>query len=244
MMPNKLIVANLKMDMALNDVINYLNIISDKINNKKVIICPTSIFIPYFLFHNYQVGIQNVFYESQGAYTGEVSPKQASSIGVNYALIGHKERRQIFKEDDLIVNKKIKACLKHHLKVILCVGESKKDIDKIDTNIILKKQLICALEGVPADEFKNIIIAYEPSWAIGTSITPSNEQIRNIVDYIKDIIKVNFNYQDSKVLYGGSINDINITEINKIENVDGYLIGEASIDSKKFLSIIEVIQKG
>ena len=243
-MNDKIIVANLKMDMDVSDVSNYLNIINNKIDDKNIIICPTSIYIPYFLKHKYQVGIQNIFYESNGAFTGEVSPKQIKSIGVNYAIVGHNERRTYFNETDLVINKKVKACLDNKIKVILCIGETKEEHDLLKTDYVLRKQINRALNDIDNKYFNNIFIAYEPIWAIGTGIVPKNKEIEDTIKYIKSIVNDNFNYQDINVLYGGSINEKNINKLKNIDNISGYLIGEASINANNLLKIIEIIQKG
>lgn len=241
---NKLIIANLKMNMDVVDTSRYLKVINENIVDNNVIICPTSIYIPYFLKKSYQVGIQNVFYEDKGAYTGEISPKQAKSMGINYVMVGHSERRRFFNETDTVINKKIKACLKNNLKVILCIGETKEEYDMLKTNKVLKKQIIRALNDIKGDILKNIIIAYEPEWAIGSNIIPNNKEIEDTIRFIRAIVIDNFNYQDIKVLYGGGINDININKLNTINNIDGFLIGDASIDAYKLLSIISVIRNG
>lgn len=243
-MGDKIIVANLKMDMVVKDVSNYLNIINNKINDKNVVICPTSIYIPYFLKQKYQVGIQNIFYESKGAFTGEVSPKQIKSMGVNYAIVGHNERRNNFNETDTVINKKVKACLDHKIKVILCIGETKEEHEMLKTNYVLKKQINRALNEIDIKLFDNILIAYEPGWSIGTGIIPKNEEIEDIIKFIKNLVNDNFNYQNIKVLYGGSINDKNINELKKIQGISGYLIGEASFNANNLLNIIDVIQEG
>lgn len=243
-MHNKIIVANLKMDMDVKDVSNYLKIINDKIDDKNIIVCPTSIYMPYFLKQKYQVGIQNIFFESKGAFTGEVSPKQIKSIGVNYAIVGHNERRIYFNETDSIINKKVKACLDNKIKVILCIGETKEEHYMLKTNYVLKKQINRALNDIDNKYFHNILIAYEPGWAIGTGIVPKNKEIEDTIKYIKSIVNDNFNYQDIKVLYGGSINEKNINKLKNIDNISGYLIGEASTNANTLLNIIEVIQEG
>lgn len=242
-MGNKLVVANLKMNMTISEVSSYLKVINKEINTNHVVICPTSIYIPYFLKQGYKVGIQNTFYESEGAFTGEVSPMQASLMGVRYTIIGHSERRINFKENDLMINKKIKEAIKYNLRVILCIGETQEEKDLLKTNRVLKRQIINALREIDFDMLPNVIIAYEPVWAIGSNKTPSNKDINDTVLFIKDIVKNHFNYDDMKVLYGGSINAKNIKTLNKIESVNGYLVGGSSLDPKKFLSIIEVAVK-
>ena len=236
-MTNKLVVANFKMSMDTSDVNNYLKDITT-LDNKNVVICPTSIYLPYFLKKKFEVGLQNVYKEDLGAYTGEISPKQAYSIGVRYVILGHSERRQYFKETNEFVNEKIKACLKNNLKVILCIGETKEERDLLKTKRILKKQIVSCLKDLKS--IQNVVIAYEPIWSIGTNITPTNAEIEDAITFIKDVVWELFEAK-IKVLYGGSVNENNIKSLNSINNVDGFLVGGASTNYSKFKKIIKEV---
>ena len=236
-MTNKLVVANFKMSMDTSDVNNYLKDIAT-LDNKNVVICPTSIYLPYFLKKKFEVGLQNVYKEDLGAYTGEISPKQAYSIGVRYVILGHSERRQYFKETNEFVNEKIKACLKDNLKVILCIGETKEERDLLKTKRILKKQIVSCLKDLKS--IQNVVIAYEPIWSIGTNITPTNAEIEDAITFIKDVVWELFEAK-IKVLYGGSVNENNIKSLNSINNVDGFLVGGASTNYSKFKKIIKEV---
>lgn len=236
-MTNKLVVANFKMSMDTSDVNNYLKDIAT-LDNKNVVICPTSIYLPYFLKKKFEVGLQNVYKEDLGAYTGEISPKQAYSIGVRYVILGHSERRQYFKETNVFVNEKIKACLKNNLKVILCIGETKEERDLLKTKRILKKQIVSCLKDLKS--IQNVVIAYEPIWSIGTNITPTNAEIEDAITFIKDVVWELFEAK-IKVLYGGSVNENNIKSLNSINNVDGFLVGGASTNYSKFKKIIKEV---
>ena len=237
-MTNKIVVANLKTSMTLGDTSKYLKEINQKIHNQNVIICPTSIYAPYFLNHGYQVGLQNIFCESLGSCTGEISSKQAKSIGVNYVILGHSERRNILKESNHNINLKIKDCLKNNLKIILCIGETLEERNLLKTDKILKKQLMECLKDI--NDLNNITIAYEPVWAIGTNTLPSINDITKAIVFIRYIVKNYLNFSNINVIYGGSINEKNIKNINNIKEIDGVLIGGASVDSSKLLNIIEV----
>ncbi len=241
MKKNKIVVANLKMNMDLAEVSNYLRVINKTINSKDVIICPTSIFIPYFLKHNYQVGIQNTYYNDFGAYTGEVSPLQAKSMGIDLTILGHSERRLHLNETNELINLKVIEALKHDLKVILCIGETAEEYAAKNTNDILKLQISKSLNNLDQEMLKKVIIAYEPIWAIGTNLTPTNSEIETTISSIKMMIKEQFNFDDMPVIYGGSVNDKNINELNTIKNIAGYLVGGASLSPDKFLKIIEVV---
>ena len=222
-----IVVGNLKMYMTYEDVLNYKDNIPDD-----VIICPSSIFIPYFLNHNYQVGIQDVSMYDLGSHTGDIGAKQAKDMGVSYTIIGHSERRN--KETDEEINKKIKKALENNLKVILCIGENQDE----DKNNKLKNQLLTDLDGVDLD---NIIIAYEPIWCIGTGITPTNAQIEDTINFIKSIVNDNFK-KSVKVLYGGSVDKNNIDTLKKIDNVAGFLIGKASTDCVHLKEIVDSLR--
>ena len=236
----KLVVGNLKMNLNFAEIADYLKIVNSKINSPHVVICPTSIYIPYFLNNNYRVGLQNIGWVDSGAYTGEISPKQASSMGISYAIIGHSERRHYFNESDELINQKIIAALKNELRVIVCVGETLEERESLKTESIIKTQVINALKNLKSQQLDEIIVAYEPIWAIGTNRTPSNQEIEKTLDYIKSTVNSYFNYSDIKVLYGGSVNEKNIEELNQIKNVDGYLVGGASTKPDSFFKIIEV----
>jgi len=231
---NKLIVGNMKMNMSMEEVNSYL----DKINikNDNVVFCPSNIYIPYFINKGLNVGIQNVFHKNKGSYTGEVSSYQASSLGVKYALVGHSERRSKFDEDDNLISLKINSIIDNNMKAILCVGEKKNE----NLEDILYNQIVNVFTNI--NKYDNIIIAYEPAWSIGTNEIPTNDKIIKAVNYIKDLVKNKFNF-DIKVLYGGSVNKENINLLNEIEEIDGFLIGGASLKPDEFINIIEVAVK-
>jgi len=238
-MINKYVIANLKMNMTALETSEYLSALEKPLFLSNVVICPTSIFIPYFLNHNYDVGIQNVYLENNGPYTGEVSPKQAKSIGVNYAIVGHSDRRNMG-EDDELINKKIKKCLENKIKVVFCIGESLEQREMLKTDKVLKQQIIRGLREINSNQLKNILIAYEPVWAVGTNAVPSNKDISDCIEFIKNVCKTNIG-SIPLVLYGGSINEENIHFLKKLENADGFLIGSSSCDAHKLIKIIDII---
>ena len=237
---NKLIVGNQKMYMSPNEVGEYLKSIIGKITTSNVIICPSSIYIPYFLKHKFSVGVQNVCSDNEGARTGEISAKQVSDFGIKYSLVGHSERRINFFEDNDLINKKIKNLLEHNIKPILCIGETNEEKNLLKTNKVLKSEIVTCLKNINAEDFDKIIIAYEPIWEIGTNRIPTMEEIKNNVKYIKETIRKIYK-TEVKVLYGGSINTNNIEKLNKIDCLDGFLIGGSSTKPKDFLNIIEVV---
>lgn len=236
---DKIVIGNLKMSMATNDVSDYLKDMK-KLTNKNVIICPTNIYMPYFLNQTYKAGLQNVYFEDSSHYTGEVSPRQAISMGISYTLVGHSERRKYLKETDEEVNKKILEASKYGLTSIVCIGEISKEKKTRKIKKMLKKQLLADLKNVPLDR---VIVAYEPVWAVGTDDLPTNKVIEEIVDYIKNEIKKTYQFENPKVIYGGSINKENIKTIKNLENIDGILVGESSTRSEEFLEIIDTYLK-
>ncbi len=236
-MENKIVAGNFKMNLTLDEIKDYIN--KFNVENENVIICPPFIYLPYFINKKYMVGAQNVAFEDSGAYTGEISPKQIKSMGITYTIVGHSERREIFNETDKIINKKIAKALENDLKVILCIGETLEERKNNLTEEKIQKQLENSLQNI--SNFDNIIIAYEPIWAIGTGIIPTIDEITSTVNYIKGTIKTLYKLENIKVLYGGSVNDTNVEEINKIKVLDGFLVGGASLDPDKFKKIIEVV---
>lgn len=236
----KVVIGNMKMTMSAEDVSQYLKAMNNKVGSKRVVLCPTSIYLPYFIGHDYLVGLQNTYCYDSGAYTGEVSPRQAASMGVSLVILGHSERREYFQETNELINLKVKAALKENLKVVLCIGESEEEKSLMRTDRVLKKQLTNTLKGLDYDMLQNVIIAYEPIWAIGTNVVPTNKDIERTIDYIKGVVYEIFSYENIPVIYGGSVNDKNVESLNKIPNLSGFLVGGASTDPKKFLKIIEV----
>lgn len=232
-MGNKILALNHKMNLLPKDLSEYINNID--IANKNLIVFPMSIYLPYFINKGFSVGVQNINHNDSGAFTGEIGALHSHLLGADYTLIGHSERRHIMNETSDLVNKKLHQALKSNLKVILCIGELTNDSQKEE---VIKKEIDESLKDVLFNE--NIIIAYEPVWAIGTGLVPTNQEIESSIDFIKKEIENKFSYIP-KVLYGGSVNEKNIEEINNISNVDGFLVGGASLDYKKVLKMIKVV---
>ncbi|MCI9084751.1 MAG: triosephosphate isomerase, partial [Bacilli bacterium] len=224
----KIIALNHKMNMEHEQINQYIN--SLKKLDLNVVVFPTAIYAKSFINEGFQTGLQNIYHKENGAYTGEISPKQAKSIGVSHVIIGHSERRCIFGETNEDINKKIKQAQENNIKVILCIGEKQNEYYKE----ILKKQIEEGLKNITEE----VIIAYEPVWAIGNKITPSNREIEEILKYIKSLFKYNV-----KVLYGGSVNSETIKTLKEVNEVAGYLIGGVSTDIKELEKIKRVIER-
>ena len=232
----KLIVLNLKLYLdgtKLNEYINNVKKLDDHI-----VICPSSIHIPYFLETNHKIGIQNIAPTNHKQQTGEVSANQAKNLGVSYAIIGHSERRTLFNETNEQINQKVIEAISNKLNVILCIGENQEEYNSNKTKEVLKNQLEKALKDIKEE----VIIAYEPVYAIGSGNVPSNESIDENAKLIKNEVQ-KLTKKVPKVLYGGSVNNNTITELEKLKNIDGYLIGGASAKIDVLNETIEKIRR-
>ena len=219
---------------SVNKVIKFLKTFK-KSKKIKIIYCPPNtlinLMLEKFLKTSVEVGAQNCHESmSYAPLTGSVNPSMLKSVGAKYVIIGHSENRQSG-ETDKLINLKVKAATKAGLKVIFCIGETLSQKRKKITKKILLKQIKLGLNKVQRS--KNIIIAYEPVWSIGTGVIPKSSELLKTIDFIKDKAKNN------KVLYGGSVNPKNIRELKLIKNIDGFLIGGASQEAKKFIDIIK-----
>ena len=189
-----------------------------------------------------QLGAQNAYFEAQGAFTGETSAGMLTDIGCSHVILGHSERRHVLGESDEIINKKVHACLNEGLTVILCVGELLKDRESNQTESVLETQMKGGLKGVEVGAMGKIVIAYEPVWAIGTGVTASPEQAETAHQFLRNWHSENYNAEVSEqmqILYGGSVKGSNANELLSQANVDGALVGGASLKADQFLPIIE-----
>lgn len=195
---------------------------------------------------NIKVGAQNVHFEKSGAFTGEISADMLTELGVEYVVIGHSERRQYFGETDVTVNKRVTAALAAGLNVILCVGESKTEREQGITAELVALQTKIALIGVSEADLANVIIAYEPVWAIGTGLTATAEQAEDVCKGIREVIASLYSNSAAEALtiqYGGSMNAKNADELLAMPNIDGGLIGGASLKAPDFGAIVKAASK-
>ncbi len=246
-MRKKIIAGNWKMNMLPNEAIKFIEDLSQSVKNtqNEVVLC-----VPYTdLFYslltaqgtNIKIGAQNVHFEKSGAYTGEISAEMLKVINTEYVIIGHSERRQYFYETDETVNKKIKISLENTLKPILCVGETLEEREEGITNKVITKQTELALEGLSEDEMKKVIIAYEPIWAIGTGKTATNEDANDAVKAIREKVSEIYNKEIAEntiILYGGSVKSSNAKELFNMSDIDGGLVGGASLKADEFSKIV------
>ena len=204
-------------------------------NSKCVVICPTSIHLDYLRHkkNSFYIGVQNVSEHEEGAFTGEISCKALSDLNIDFGIVGHSERRQLFNETNNDVYQKSSRLIEYQIVPIICIGETLEEKEQGKTNDVLSKQLE---DGIPtSSNSDNTIIAYEPVWAIGTGLTPTLEEINTTHEFIKNH---NSKFADYKILYGGSVKANNAKEIVSLSNVDGALIGGASLKADDFTKII------
>ena len=246
-MRRKVIAGNWKMNMLPNEAIDYIQAFEPLVKDSKneVILCVPYIDLFYCLMNaqgtNIKIGAQNVHFEETGAYTGEVSAKMLKSIGVEYVIIGHSERRQYYNETDESVNKKIKAAFENELKPIVCVGESLDEREAGKTEEIITNQTRLALEGLSKEQVKATIIAYEPIWAIGTGKTATSEDANNSIKAIRAEIEKLYGAEVSEeviIQYGGSVKSSNAKELFTTSDIDGGLVGGASLKPEEFSKIV------
>ena len=193
------------------------------------------------------VGAQNVYFEKSGAYTGEVSADMLADLGVRYVIVGHSERRALFGETDEVVNKKVHAALDAGLNPIICVGESLEQREMGVTMELIALQVKSALSGVAAEQMRRCVIAYEPIWAIGTGETATPEQAEEVCQHIRTIIRKRFGSKNARamtILYGGSMNEKNAFELLAQPDIDGGLIGGASLKAPDFAVIVNAASNG
>ncbi|MCA6435335.1 MAG: triose-phosphate isomerase [Bacteroidetes bacterium] len=248
-MRKKIIAGNWKMNLSLNEA-NELHEAIEKLNssdNQLVkIIFPPFVYLDRFIQKkgHFNVGAQNVSQFSNGAYTGEISANMLKSIGCQYVLIGHSERREYFNEGDNILSLKVKQALQNSLKIIYCIGETKDQRQNDDFLSILSNQLNLLTESLEINDFENISIAYEPVWAIGTGLTASPDQVEEVHASLRIALEKMTNKTtalNTSIIYGGSCNTTNAESLFSCPNVDGGLIGGASLKAKDFLEIIALL---
>lgn len=246
-MRRKVIAGNWKMNMLPNEAISFIEELTPLVKETKneVILCVPYTDLFYTLLHvqgtNIKVGAQNLHWEEKGAYTGEVSAPMLKSIGVEYVIIGHSERRQYFAETDETVNKKIKSALKYGLKPIVCVGESLEQRENGTTEKVISNQIQKAFDEIPVEELNKIIIAYEPIWAIGTGKTATKEQANETIKQIRNELAKIYGENEANntiIQYGGSVKATNAKELFEMSDIDGGLIGGASLKAEEFSKIV------
>ena len=245
-MRKKVIAGNWKMNKSPNDVKTFMEKFPTLVKDAdaEVVLC-----VPYIDLKtaldlaagtNVKIGAQNMHYEEKGAFTGEISPKMLKDINVEYVIIGHSERREYYKETDESVNRKLKAAFEYGLKPILCVGETLSQREEGVTKTFVTTQVEKALDGLTNNQVASTIIAYEPIWAIGTGKTASKEDANEVCGWIREKVRELYgNAADEVVIqYGGSVKSSNAKELFSMSDIDGGLVGGASLDPEEFSKIV------
>lgn len=246
-MRKPIIAGNWKMTMSIADAKSFVAAIKDQINGKDVeaVLCA-----PFTMLKDVKeatagtaikVGAQNMHFEESGAFTGEISVSMLKELAVDYVIVGHSERREYFNETDETVNRKVLKALEHNLLPILCCGETLEQRDAGKTKDVVKMQVEKGLSGVDKDVLANIVIAYEPIWAIGTGKTATSGQANDVISYIRGVIATMFGEEAAakiRIQYGGSVKPSNVAEIMKESDIDGALVGGASLQPDSFLSLV------
>ena len=249
-MRRKVIAGNWKMNNDLKETQNLLSKLTSGISMDNlscdVIVCPpfTSLLEAHTLLRDTKIrlGAQNMYFESSGAFTGEISASMLKSVGCEYVILGHSERRNIFGETDELINYKIKKANASGLKPIFCVGELLEEREAGVTEKVIEKQIKSGLKDISPEEMGNMIIAYEPVWAIGTGKTASPEQAEEVHKFIRNLIndKYGASISDKIIIqYGGSVNNKNARELLSQKDIDGALVGGASLKADSFIEIIQ-----
>lgn len=245
-MRKPLIAANWKMNLTLQEAKDFANELKKTTfdyKNKDVLIAPPSLYLTEMIkiLKKVKLSAQNIHFESTGAFTGEISADMLLSLGVKWTIIGHSERRQLFGETDEMINKKVLKALDKGLNVILCVGELLNEREaQIEKEIVIS-QLGLNLNNISSEQMKQVVIAYEPVWAIGTGKTAKSEDAEEMHKTIRDFIKKKYGRKianNIRILYGGSVKPDNIKELMSMNNIDGVLVGGASLKFDSFLKII------
>lgn len=245
----KYIFGNFKMNMTLKDTEAYIEKLLPLVDASKneVAIFPSFVNLMFakqkLTASKVLLGAQNVCGEAFGAYTGEVSAEMLKSVGTNYVIVGHSERRKTFLEKNDTINKKIKQALGQGLKVVLCVGETKYERQTKKFKQVLEREISEALKGLYENELKNIIVAYEPIWSIGTGKLPLAKEVEQVCGIIRNEIKQEYSEtagKNIKILYGGSVNSQNAKSFSSIPGVNGLLVGGASLRADEFAKIANV----
>lgn len=235
----KYLVCNFKNKLLKDDILKYNRNLGEIETKVKLVLCPPSIYLSLFDKNGYDLGVQDISSFMDRTITGEIEASQIKSLGATYVIVGHSERRIYKHEINIDFINKINNALENNLNVIYCVGETLRDKENGSTFEILEKQISEVLNNV---EIKNIMIAYEPIWAIGTGNVPSIKEIKENIEFISDLLYEKYECK-LDILYGGSVNDENIGELCSIKGLSGFLVGGASLDVNKVKGMILEMEK-
>ena len=252
-MRKPIIAGNWKMNKTVGEALDLVKDLRFKLENVHdvdIVVCPPFLAInavyQFLKGSNIKVGAQNCYFENKGAFTGEVSPSMLKDAGCQYVILGHSERRQIFKETDEFINKKIKAVLAQDMTPILCCGETLEEREKNITNDAIKKQLTGSLKGFTDQEMLKMVIAYEPVWAIGTGKVATPQQAEDVHKFIRGVLTSLYNNVVSeavRIQYGGSVKPDNVSILMNEKDIDGALVGGAALESESFMKLVKFEKK-
>lgn len=247
-MRKPLIAGNWKMNKTISEAVTLVNTIKagvHQVSGVDILVCPPftalSSVAESLDRSNIELGAQNMYSATEGAFTGEISPQMIKDIGARYVILGHSERRQIFKESDDMINKKVLLALQYNLVPIVCIGETLSERERGVTEEVIKRQFEGSLKGLTKDQITSVVIAYEPVWAIGTGKTATPQQAEEVHKFIRTLLSSAYDATVSdniRILYGGSVKPENVAELMRKENIDGGLIGGAALKGESFIQLV------
>ncbi len=247
-MRTPIIAGNWKMFKTVKESVDFVKALHEKLKDVKgreVLVCPTYLSLAAVAdalrFSPIQVGSQDAHWENEGAFTSNVSPVMLKDAGVKYCILGHSERRQYEKDTDATINKKLKNVLKAGLRGIVCVGETLQEREAGKTESVIETQFKGCFEGIPLGDLANIVIAYEPVWAIGTGKTASPQQAQDVHAFIRGLVKARFNSEAAEAMriqYGGSVKPENVKDLMSQKDIDGALVGGAALKVDSFVALV------
>jgi len=250
-MGTPIIAGNWKMYKTIGDAVNFVHELAGRVSGVQgveMVVCPPFTALAAVagklreMRTNIALGAQNMYWENEGAYTGEVAPGMLKEIGCRYVILGHSERRQYFGETDDIVNRKVQAALAHELIPIVCVGERLEERESGTTEAVVRRQLVASLVGLTAQQMARLVVAYEPVWAIGTGRTASAADAQQVNQFIRFLLRDLFGETTAtsvRIQYGGSVKPGNTAELMAQPDIDGALVGGASLEVDSFTDIIK-----
>jgi triosephosphate isomerase len=248
-MRKPIIAGNWKMNKTLSEAVSFVEEVKNSVpaeSEVDAVVCSPALFLDKLVEAtkgtDLKVGAQNMHFEENGAYTGEVSPVALADLGVDYVILGHSERREMFAETDETVNKKTLAAFKHNLTPIVCCGETLEERESDKTKEVVETQVKAALKGLSEEQAKQVVIAYEPIWAIGTGKSSTAEDANEVCAAIRKVVENVFSTDVAeavRIQYGGSVKPANIKEYMAQSDIDGALVGGASLEAQSFLQLVE-----
>lgn len=247
-MRKPIIAGNWKMNKTIAEGVEFINEVKTQVEatDVEVLVCAPATMLKDLVIaakgSNVKIGAQNMHYEESGAFTGEIAPAMLKEIDVDYVVIGHSERRQYFNETNETCNLKVLKALEVGIAPILCCGETLEQREAGETKDFVKSQIVEGFKNIPADKVADIVIAYEPIWAIGTGKTATSEEANDVVAYVREVIKGLYSDAESeevRIQYGGSVKPANVEEIMNQSDIDGALVGGASLQADSFVQLVK-----